>query len=534
MTLTFVQAVAVAVAGATALLQAQHSLSRGHVDVGIACENGAWDLHVHDEETDTEYEPDQVVLRVKREAQIQVPSRFEFLGEPGSTVWVLPEIENHDLLFLGLGAEEIATGAFVDNQVILTLTSVDGPGDFFLYHTDSFGDPVVSMNSANEIDPSDQRIVLPGSHAHVNWAFSKAGTYRIGLQASGSLVSGGNTRSEVVDYIFEVEPVAFLTNQHIDILVQYVPDAENALEISVRDSTADLNYPGNEVVIRSDASAELTLPPGTPFGAGGDSIWILPQDRNPERPNLPDLGFSADEVPGGMYESPLRYQLVSVEGPDEFFLWQASGSGLDIQMNSRDGIDENDHTELEAGGHAHYNWGFTEPGRYCVTLQAQGRRVSMATDDMSVETPITFYIEPLPTEPNFQVWQRKHWPTCVPDTIKGPNADPDRDLIVNGMEYALGLNPLVPSREGLPEFVWVTEADQRYGALQYTRMTSASDLDYSPQVIAHFGNYGWERLTEVVEVVDHGESETVTVRDSVAALSASMRFYRLMVSFNKP
>ena len=172
-------------------------------------------------------------------------------------------------------------------------------------------------------------------------------------------------------------------------------------------------------------------------------------------------------------------------------------------MNITDGIDENDYTELPTGGHAHHNWGFTEPGMYCVTLQAQGRRVGMATDDLSVETPITLYIEPLPTKPYLQVWQRQHWPTCVPDTIKGPNADPDQDGVVNAMEYALGLDPLVASRDGLPELVWVRDAEHLYGALRYTWVESARDLDYSPRVTSDFGSAVWEVRMEVVEVVDH-------------------------------
>src|SRR5262249_45894483 len=38
-------------------------LSAGHVDIGVAYEDG-WDLHVHDEENDEEYEPYDVILHV--------------------------------------------------------------------------------------------------------------------------------------------------------------------------------------------------------------------------------------------------------------------------------------------------------------------------------------------------------------------------------------------------------------------------------------------------------------------------------------
>ncbi|MFN7139459.1 MAG: choice-of-anchor M domain-containing protein [Limisphaerales bacterium] len=185
------------------------TLSKGHADVGIAYEDGEWDLHVHDGERDKEYEPDDAVFRVNPGAQTAVPthSSFSFLGNPGEPVWILPAVEDHELLFLGLGTEEIEAGVFVGNQVRLTLKGVTGPGHFALYTIGGFGAPTVRMNSRDGIsDAADFINLQTGSHGHANWAFSAPGTYKISFEASGTLNDGNNTftSSGPVEYTFNV------------------------------------------------------------------------------------------------------------------------------------------------------------------------------------------------------------------------------------------------------------------------------------------------------------------------------------------
>lgn len=327
------------------------------------------------------------------------------------------------------------------------------------------------------------------------------------------------------------EGPTFLTHQHIDVLIRYEPEATNKLVLTVRDSSAHVSYATNEVVIQAAPSSELVLPAGTPFGNEGDPIWVLPQSQDP---GLPYIGFSADAVPSGLFDGPLRYRLIHVEGPGAFFAWQAGIGALNVQMNTTDGIDANDQIELLAGGHAHYNLGFNAPGMYCVNLQAEGRRLGVATNDYSLPTPITFYLEPLPTAPPFLVWQRTHWPTCVPDDLKGPGADPDADMVVNAMEYALGLDPLIPNTAGLPAFTWITENDQTYGALTYSRVKDATDLEYLPGVTSNLLIPAWTPMTTVVSVEDLGDTERVTVRDPLDRTTAGKRFYQLRIRFLTP
>jgi surface-anchored protein len=189
---------------------AQTYLWQGHADVGVNYENSAWDLHVHSH-VDGEFEPDEVVLgvdQVAAQGTVAAGSQWSFLGSAGAPVWILPQGPNPALLFLGLGAEELADGIFVNNAVTLSLTGVNGPrGNFALYRTDMFGNPTVLMNAGDGITVADTVTLQAGSHGHANWAFTAPGRYEIAFSAAGELVGGGLTSSGPVTYTFDVAPI---------------------------------------------------------------------------------------------------------------------------------------------------------------------------------------------------------------------------------------------------------------------------------------------------------------------------------------
>ena len=191
-------------AGASA--QAITPLSQGHVDVGIGYEDGAFDLHVHDEQTDTEYVPADALLVVSSLAlQISPGGDYSFLGRAGSRAWVLPATENPELLFLGIGAEELVPGEWT-GDIEFSLKSVSGPGSFALWDTDPFGRPVVRMDSIDGIGPEDRTAVIPGGHSHRNWGFSAVGNYTLTFEASGVNLVDGPQVSGPVAYSFQVVP----------------------------------------------------------------------------------------------------------------------------------------------------------------------------------------------------------------------------------------------------------------------------------------------------------------------------------------
>jgi surface-anchored protein len=187
----------------------QTVLSTEHVDIGVNYEDGAWDLHIHDETNDVEYEPGDAILRVNAEALTTVSSNplFNFLGTPGSPLWLLPNTQNPGLLFLGFGAEELASGLFVGDSVSLRLHSVSGPGEFAVFDFNSLGEPRVVMNSRDGFSAADTFAVVPGGHSDMNWAFSQPGLYTVNFEASGTLADGGVfTSSGPVAYTFQVVP----------------------------------------------------------------------------------------------------------------------------------------------------------------------------------------------------------------------------------------------------------------------------------------------------------------------------------------
>lgn len=176
----------------------QMILSEDHADVGVAYEGGDWELHVGIEDElnpgeHIELEPGNVLFYGDGAILESAPGSgpFAFLGGAGDDVWIFPQTENPDALFLGLSTEEVSASDFVGN-IDFSLVSVSGPGDFILYQTDSFGSPTVYMNSSDGF-ASDNVALSPGAHAHYNWAFTAEGVYEVTFQASGVLNDGFDT-----------------------------------------------------------------------------------------------------------------------------------------------------------------------------------------------------------------------------------------------------------------------------------------------------------------------------------------------------
>jgi surface-anchored protein len=193
------------------LLQADVTpLSQGHFDLGLEFDNGELEWHVHAHSTGMELHPEDVLLQVLPTAQTLVPNdpRFSFLGTFGEPVWILPQVENPNLLALGIGAEEVETGIFVNDRLRVSLDAVQGPGQFFLYTVDGFGNPTVRMNTRDGTDPAFDFIEMQaGLHGDFNWAFTQPGVYHLTLTGSGTLVEGNEfLATDPTLFTFEVIP----------------------------------------------------------------------------------------------------------------------------------------------------------------------------------------------------------------------------------------------------------------------------------------------------------------------------------------
>jgi surface-anchored protein len=316
------------------------------------------------------------------------------------------------------------------------------------------------------------------------------------------------------------------TQEHVDLLGVIWNGASQELSLMASDDTHGQLYASNQCVVVCPESMKFTLPGGTPLGDEGATLWILPQ--NPYA-GVPYVGASAEEVPAGVFNGPFTLQLTRLEGPGHFILWQAGAFGnFDIQMDTRDGIDTNDHLSLPVGGHAHYNWGFTTSGVYRAYFQASGVRVGQSTTTLSPSTPFTFQV--LPLRP-FENWIATNWPCVCATNIIAAGADPDVDGMANVLEYAFGNDPKEALHTNAPMLSFVNQGGTNYGALTYTWNTNATDLIMRPVASSTLGSTStWETLTNAaVSASNSPGTRRVTIRDHIPVNANPVRLYQLQI-----
>jgi surface-anchored protein len=210
---------------------AQTVLTNQHVDIGAGFDLGVWDLHLHDEDNDVEYEADEAVLSIGESAIRPRPagSQFDFIGVGAGQLFHLnPQIQEPDLLLLGFGAEEIANGTFAtytpnDLRVpgagewirfdLLSVTGAGGsaaPGFFSVWANGV--SPIVYFSTFDGISSADALHVLPGElgHQDANFGFSVPGTYEVTLRTTAFLGPGATnpTSSDPTTYTFVVSAAA--------------------------------------------------------------------------------------------------------------------------------------------------------------------------------------------------------------------------------------------------------------------------------------------------------------------------------------
>jgi surface-anchored protein len=170
----------------------QKVLSAGHVDIGPRFVDGEWRVMVHDDTTQSVWRhPEETVLRVADAAMLQVPDdpAYAFLpAEPGADVYVVPQTQDPDVVWVGWNTQDPEVMETIDRGVTMTLTGVQGPGELVVYlQSGDFAEPKVLWDSTAEPNPV---WVDVNTHTHANWVFSAPGVYLVRVEIRADLVDG--------------------------------------------------------------------------------------------------------------------------------------------------------------------------------------------------------------------------------------------------------------------------------------------------------------------------------------------------------
>lgn len=214
--------VAVSVIAASGAAIAQTVISDGHIDLipGYDAGTQTWSLtsqysggvlapsgHLDQDVAD--------VIYYVGDAGIMTSPGAPF-GTAGQDIWIIPQIQNFEVPWLG-------TGGYDASGLNFTMNLVDfrGPADAFvgLWTSGSFGGfNWLGSSDTGAVPAANVLNVVSGSHTHYNWAFTEAGLYEIDVSI-GATIGGVPQTSELFTLTIAVgdypsvipEPSAFAT-----------------------------------------------------------------------------------------------------------------------------------------------------------------------------------------------------------------------------------------------------------------------------------------------------------------------------------
>lgn len=208
---------------ASAVAARRFVLDRGHLDLFEVTYDAASSQLVLQVKDDTRLygadvafrDPGNVTIDVDAAAaSIEVPdlAEYAFLGPAGSTVYLLPEVQDDRLPWPGWSTQrllgtlpagvELAAGSPVHYEL-----DIAGPGDVFTFASDAAGAP--TDRSVDTTYPAPDVIHAgPNTHAHANWVFTEVGDYHLTVTPSATTLDGAALTGPARSYHFHVgEPL---------------------------------------------------------------------------------------------------------------------------------------------------------------------------------------------------------------------------------------------------------------------------------------------------------------------------------------
>ncbi|MFI0942844.1 TIGR03773 family transporter-associated surface protein [Streptomyces sp. NPDC021020] len=374
-------------------------ISSGHLDYSAQVIGGKLRSLIGDNSSGTEVfrEPSKTVLWLKPSSKVTLPAGFEQIGTAGSSVYMVPQTQNTDLIWLGWSTETLDS-AKVSGPVTWKLTDVDGPGTAEVFLNGEFG----GVQSLVFDGPSTYHIPL-GVHAHANWAFSEQGVYRLRFTQTATL-KGGKTSSDsqvLTVVVGDVDPATavpggkqctgatppadtggtssstgspdtgatgtaarctparttVISAGHLDYGAHVVGGKLESLIGDDSSGTRVYREPSRTVLWLKPA-AKVTLPAGFgQVGAAGSTVWQVPQTQNM---SLIWLGWSTELLNAGNAAGPVTWKLTAIDGPGTVKVY-TTGSFGGVEDMVFDGTGSH---RIALGVHAHANWAFSKQGVY--------------------------------------------------------------------------------------------------------------------------------------------------------------------------
>ncbi|MFC8924201.1 TIGR03773 family transporter-associated surface protein, partial [Cellulosimicrobium sp. NPDC057127] len=178
----------------------------GHFDFGSRVEDGGLVATVKDDRKQPAswVDPGSLTFRLDETAQDEVPagSSFAFLGEAGSTIWSIGQVQESGVPWLGWNTQHPTLVEAASGPVTYRLDAVDGPGELGVYATGNFGGVGQKFFGTMAGFGKSTEVTL-NQHVHANWAFTEPGVYKVTFTLSVPLTSGG-TASDTATLTFSV------------------------------------------------------------------------------------------------------------------------------------------------------------------------------------------------------------------------------------------------------------------------------------------------------------------------------------------
>ncbi len=179
------------------------------------------------------------------------------------------------------------------------------------------------------------------------------------------------------------------TSGHADLGIGY-EDGEFDIHVHAEGATiggvfyADEEFEAEDVIIFVSAATLESRSPNflpllnfDPIGvAAGENFYKLPQtNAEASAETVPFLGIATEEIEDGVFVgNTITIAIDSVVGPGFMSIYQDTFPGPAFKVASSNGLP--DSFTFATGVHDHFNYGFTAPGIYEVTLRATGTLVS--------------------------------------------------------------------------------------------------------------------------------------------------------------